>query len=169
MSDILLQDVKSYHRKADHNSLETKCMDSYYKLGRNTNSLLGHTKLVCTETVKYGESIKKTCKNYTQLSLLRSVSRERSICMCTFMKHQDKLQRLVYRRVLQLVYTKYIPNSYLLYKDKMLSVRNFFSMHVAPWFLHGLTPGLLEMKRPSSGTVFKGSRFYSCRLPSMAL
>ena len=50
--------------------------------------------------------------------------------------------------------TKHTDN--LLYKDKMLSVRLsavFFGTHVAPWFMHGSTPDLLDMKRPSLGNT----------------
>ena len=44
----------------------------------------------------------------------------------------------------------------LLYKDEMLSVRLsavFFGTHVAPRFMHGSTPDLLDMKRPSLGNT----------------
>ena len=40
-----------------------------------------------------------------------------------------------------------------LYKDEMLTVRNFFGTHVAPWFLPRSMPDLLYMKRPSLGNT----------------
>ena len=54
----------------------------------------------------------------------------------------------------------YVVGCYLLstyiYKDEMLSVRLsavFSGMHVALWFLRGLTPDLLDMKRLSLGNM----------------